>query len=300
MSEELHDTATRTEHPGFDLRAAAQVVGDLARVEREAVLCVGPRRKWSDLQKLDEEINEAEQASAALSAELAQAFTQRQEEDARHTAELAAWLENGSRGDKPTSRADELDQRIPKLRAELAAREMARVRLRERRAAHIGKHRKRFASDMAREVAAAERRYRRIVDELAQRERNRRTSQRRGSSTRRGYDTHWQRLAAAAVRSQPWCFACRSREDLTVDHIHPESRGRRGLTLADVQVLCRSCNSRKGNRATGAGLSVSTMNRSNRPAAGPEKPNGGRCDAAGNPLSHLSSGPFMAEGGSAG
>ena len=106
MSEELHDTATRTEHPGFDLRAAAQVVGDLARVEREAVLCVGPRRKWSDLQKLDEEINEAEQASAALSAELAQAFTQRQEEDARHTAELAAWLENGSRGDKPTSRAE--------------------------------------------------------------------------------------------------------------------------------------------------------------------------------------------------
>ena len=57
----------RAGHPGgFDLRAAAGIVGDLARAEREAVLCVGRRRKWGDLEKYDEEINEAEQASAAL------------------------------------------------------------------------------------------------------------------------------------------------------------------------------------------------------------------------------------------
>ena len=82
MSEKLHATVTRTERltfkqarvepeqkdglRGLDLRAAAAVVGDLARAEREAVFCVGPRRKWSDLEKYDEEINEAEQASAAL------------------------------------------------------------------------------------------------------------------------------------------------------------------------------------------------------------------------------------------
>lgn len=45
---------------------------------------------------------------------------------------------------------------------------MARVRLRERRATHITKHRKRFASDMAKEVTEAETRYRRLVDELEQ------------------------------------------------------------------------------------------------------------------------------------
>ena len=82
MSEELHATVTRTERLTFEQAAQDPsrrrgiagstfgprpgVVGDLARVEREAVLCVEPRRKWSDLEKFDEEISEAEQASSAL------------------------------------------------------------------------------------------------------------------------------------------------------------------------------------------------------------------------------------------
>jgi 5-methylcytosine-specific restriction endonuclease McrA len=37
--------------------------------------------------------------------------------------------------------------------------------------------------------------------------------------------------------------------DLTVDHIDPRTRGKAGLTLADVQVLCRLHNSSKGAKS---------------------------------------------------
>lgn len=43
------------------------------------------------------------------------------------------------------------------------------------------------------------------------------------------------------------CADCGSTEDLTLDHIHPWSRG--GSDTEDnLRVLCRSCNSRKGAR----------------------------------------------------
>ena len=43
------------------------------------------------------------------------------------------------------------------------------------------------------------------------------------------------------------CVACDSIENLTADHVYPESKG--GPTTFDnLQTLCRSCNSRKGNR----------------------------------------------------
>jgi 5-methylcytosine-specific restriction endonuclease McrA len=50
-------------------------------------------------------------------------------------------------------------------------------------------------------------------------------------------------LAAEAIRRQPWCSACGTTVDLTGDHIDPNKRT--DLTLDDVQVLCRRCNSRK-------------------------------------------------------
>ncbi len=63
------------------------------------------------------------------------------------------------------------------------------------------------------------------------------------SSGRGGYDAEWRALAKAAVALQPWCSRCGATEDLTADHIDPEKRT--GLTLDDVQVLCRRHNSKK-------------------------------------------------------
>jgi 5-methylcytosine-specific restriction endonuclease McrA len=68
----------------------------------------------------------------------------------------------------------------------------------------------------------------------------------RPSACRRGYDRHWQRVAAAAIANQPYCTNCGSQSDLTGDHVIPVSRG--GLsTRANCQVLCRPCNARKRN-----------------------------------------------------
>jgi 5-methylcytosine-specific restriction protein A len=74
----------------------------------------------------------------------------------------------------------------------------------------------------------------------------------RGTRQQRGYTDHWLRLVQLAIRTQPYCSNpdCRSTEDLTGDHIVPLSMGGTN-TLENVQVLCRSCNSRKG---TGAAL----------------------------------------------
>ena len=44
------------------------------------------------------------------------------------------------------------------------------------------------------------------------------------------------------------CVYCGTHKDLSVDHIHPESKGGT-LDLGNLQTLCRPCNSTKGNRA---------------------------------------------------
>lgn len=43
------------------------------------------------------------------------------------------------------------------------------------------------------------------------------------------------------------CAVCGSREGLTWDHIVPVSRGGKTV-MSNLRVLCRPCNSRKGNR----------------------------------------------------
>jgi 5-methylcytosine-specific restriction endonuclease McrA len=71
--------------------------------------------------------------------------------------------------------------------------------------------------------------------------------QRRGTRQQRGYDKHWYVLARQALALTPFCAACGTTDDLTVDHRDPTSRAKPGLTLEDVQVLCRGCNARKGD-----------------------------------------------------
>jgi 5-methylcytosine-specific restriction endonuclease McrA len=43
------------------------------------------------------------------------------------------------------------------------------------------------------------------------------------------------------------CIECLTDEDLTLDHIHPWSKGGAD-TYDNLRTLCRSCNSRKGAR----------------------------------------------------
>ena len=48
-------------------------------------------------------------------------------------------------------------------------------------------------------------------------------------------------------RDEYRCRACKTHVDLTVDHVHPESKG--GATSFDnLQTLCKPCNSRKGTK----------------------------------------------------
>lgn len=73
-------------------------------------------------------------------------------------------------------------------------------------------------------------------------ERLRTYSRARGRSPRSvGYDSRWDRLSKRARAAQPWCSWCGREDDLSADHKRWPARG-----LADVQVLCRSCNSKRG------------------------------------------------------
>lgn len=64
-----------------------------------------------------------------------------------------------------------------------------------------------------------------------QRERNRR---------RTHYKGQWRKTSQAARRAQPFCSRCGATADLTADHVQARSLD------AGVDVLCRSCNTRKG------------------------------------------------------
>ena len=85
---------------------------------------------------------------------------------------------------------------------------------------------------------------------------NQRQEALRGSSTARGYTSQWRRTAASVVakhRQQygDWCpgylIAGHPARDLTVDHVVPKARGGTD-SAANLSVLCRGCNARKGAR----------------------------------------------------
>lgn len=80
-----------------------------------------------------------------------------------------------------------------------------------------------------------------------------RQNQQRGSATQRGYGSQWRRIAAAAVDTHraeygDWCpgwgVLPHHATDLTGDHKVAKANGGSDEP-ANVQVLCRGCNSRK-------------------------------------------------------
>ena len=77
----------------------------------------------------------------------------------------------------------------------------------------------------------------------------------RPSPEERGYDSAWRRLSERARRLQPFCSDCFTRDDLTTDHSETAWRRKaegKPIRLRDVDVLCRSCNAKRGRaRPTG-------------------------------------------------
>ena len=49
------------------------------------------------------------------------------------------------------------------------------------------------------------------------------------------------------IHSNSYCIRCFSKDNLTIDHIKPVSLGGEN-TLDNVQILCATCNFKKGNR----------------------------------------------------
>jgi len=79
--------------------------------------------------------------------------------------------------------------------------------------------------------------------------REHRPKDRKPSARTRGYDAAWDQLSKRARRLQPFCTDCGTTDDLTVDHSEQAwTRKEAGLPirLEDVDVVCRSCNARRG------------------------------------------------------
>jgi 5-methylcytosine-specific restriction protein A len=69
------------------------------------------------------------------------------------------------------------------------------------------------------------------------------------------YDAAWRRLSARARKMQRYCSDCGATEDLTADH-RPEAWKAKAegkpITLLMLDVLCRSCNGKKGSSKPGS------------------------------------------------
>lgn len=74
------------------------------------------------------------------------------------------------------------------------------------------------------------------------------------SPAARGYDNAWRKLSRLARQVHPWCVHCGATSDLTADHLQWPA-----TTLAHVQVLCRSCNARKGRQPRGVTVNEGPM-----------------------------------------
>ena len=71
------------------------------------------------------------------------------------------------------------------------------------------------------------------------------------SASSRGYNAAWSRLSQHARRLQPWCSDCQTGDDLTGDHlVWPATK------LEHVDVVCRTCNSKRGASRSLTGRAV--------------------------------------------
>lgn len=69
------------------------------------------------------------------------------------------------------------------------------------------------------------------------------------TTAQRGYGKRWQRLSKKARELQPFCTDCNSPDDLTADHtVEAWRRYEAGkvIRLQDIDVVCRDCNSARG------------------------------------------------------
>ncbi len=66
-------------------------------------------------------------------------------------------------------------------------------------------------------------------------------------------DAVFRAISTRLRRISPFCQFCGARDDLTVDHVIPTSqRPDLAREVLNMRVLCRSCNSRRGDRCTDA------------------------------------------------
>lgn len=83
-----------------------------------------------------------------------------------------------------------------------------------------------------------------------------RVDERRGSSTRRGYDSRWRKAREGYLRSHPLCAECERNGNIAtatvVDHIIPH-KGDKSLfwESSNWQPLCKSCHDSKTAREDG-------------------------------------------------
>lgn len=77
----------------------------------------------------------------------------------------------------------------------------------------------------------------------------------RETAEERGYDSQWRKLSKRARRLQPFCGRCGSRRNTGTDHLpiawHRKANGL-PIRLADVEVLCASCQMIVGSSRPGS------------------------------------------------
>ena len=127
----------------------ALMVRALASQEQAATLRIGPRRNcWQELLTYEERLGEIEQRRAALIEEIAALNLKLQEESSRHTAALASWMEADEEGERPASRASELQAAIADRQAEYDALGFQYDATLQKRAEHVTRNRNRFLRDV--------------------------------------------------------------------------------------------------------------------------------------------------------